>query len=373
VDRPGAGEEMLDRIRARVRAWRATRPWLDHAVRAYDRNSEVLGGQLAGAITYFGFLSFFPLLALGFAVLGFVTDVYPGANQAVTEAIEDAFPSLIGDGEGQINLEDIASAKTGAGIFGLLGLLYSGTGWLDALRVGMRTVFGTLESRYGLVKRKVFDVFVLVLLGASLLVSLSITSMATAATLFVLDLVALDDTVLAVGTLKVVSVALAIAVDTVLFGIVLARLPGADLRWSQVRSGALLFACGFELLKLVATFLIGRTTSNPLYATFGIVVGLLVWMNFVARLTIFAAAWTATQPYSLEPGDPGEAGAGRSTGLAAATDPVVPVAPSDYEPVPVGPIATRVPARRPGWRRAAFGAAAGAGAAAWLMRWRRKA
>ena len=365
---------MIDRIKARIRSWRATRPWLDHAIRAYDRNTEVLGGQLAGAITYFGFLSFFPLLALGFAVLGFVTDFYPGANQAVTEAIEDAFPSLIGDGDGQINVEDIASAKTGAGILGLLGLLYSGTGWLDALRVGMRTVFGTLESRYGLVKRKLLDVFVLLVLGASLLVSVSITSMATAGTRFVLDLVGLDDTGLAVGTLKVVSVAFAVAVDTVLFGILLARLPGADLRWAQVRSGALLFACGFELLKLLATFLIGRTTSNPLYATFGIVVGLLVWMNFVARLTILAAAWTATQPYSLEPADLGEAGAGRSTGLAVATEPLAPVAPGDFEPVPVGPPGARVVAaqpRRTGWRRAVVGATAGAGLAAWLMRSRR--
>jgi hypothetical protein len=96
----------------------------------------------------------------------------------------------------------------------------------------------------------------------------------------------------------------------------------------------------------------------------------------VARLTVLAAAWTATQPYSLEPADLGEAGAGRSTGLALATEPVVPVAPGDFEPVPVGPPGTRVSAdqrRRVGWRRAAIGATAGAGVAAWLMRSRRSA
>ena len=101
-------------------------------------------------------------------------------------------------------------------------------------------------------------------------------------------------------------------------------------------------------------------------------VGLLVWMNFVARLTIFAAAWTATQPYSLEPADLGEAGAGRSTGLAAPPSRSPRSHQADFEPVPVGPApGTRVPAeqrRRGGRRRAAIGAAAGAGAAAWLMR-----
>ena len=105
-------------------------------------------------------------------------------------------------------------------------------------------------------------------------------------------------------------------------------------------------------------------------------VGLLGVDEPVARLTIFAAAWTATQPYSLEPADLGEAGAGRSTGLAVATEPLTPVAPGDFEPVPVGPAGTPVSAgqrRRAGWRRTALGATAGAGVAAWLMRSRRSA
>jgi membrane protein len=363
---------MLDRLRARLRAWRATRPWLDHAIRAYDRNSQVLGTQLAAAITYFGFLSFFPLLALGFSLVGYISDIYPSAQDDVTRAVQDAFPSLVGDGDGQINVQEIIDAKAGAGIIALLGLAYAGMGWLDALRDGLRRVFATADERIGFVKKKLVDVVVLVLLGVSLLTSLVVTSMATAATTFVLDLVGLEETPVAVGLLKVLSVAFAVAADTLLFAIVLSRLSGASLTWRQVRSGALLGACGFELLKLLGTFLIARTTQNPLYATFGVVVGLLVWMNFVARLTIFAAAWTATQPYSLEPADLGEAGAGRSTGLAAATEPVAPVAPTDYEPVPVGPTRTRQPTNRSGWRRAAFGAAAGAGAATWLLRLRRK-
>ena len=364
---------MLDRIKARIRSWRSTRPWLDHAIRAYDRNAEVMGTQLAAAITYFGFLSFFPLLALGFSVVGYISDIYPSAQADVTRALQDAFPSLVGDGDGQINVQDIVDARANAGIIALLGLAYAGMGWLDALRDGLRRIFATSDVKLSFVKKKLTDVVVLVLLGLALLGSLIVTSMATAATTFVLDHVGLDQTALAVGLLKVISVAFALVADTVLFAIVFSRLSGAKLTWRQVRSGALLAAIGFELLKLVGTFLIGRTTQNPLYATFGVVVGLLVWMNFVAKLTIFAAAWTATQPYSLEPADLGEAGAGRSTGLAVATEPVAPVAPGDFEPVPVGAPSTRVMAgrRRTSRRLAAVGAAAGAGVAAWLMRSRR--
>ena len=364
---------MLDRIRARIRAWRACYPWLDHAVRAYDRNTEVMGTQLAAAITYFGFLSFFPLLALGFSLVGYISDIYPSAQDDVTRAVQNAFPSLVGDGDGQINVQDIIDARANAGIIALLGLAYAGMGWLDALRDGLRKVFATSDVQVSFIKKKLTDVAVLVLLGVSLLASLVVTSVATAATTFVLDHVGLEHSVVAIGLLKVISVAFAVAADTVLFAIVFSRLSGAKLAWRQVRSGALLAAVGFELLKLLGTFLIGRTTQNPLYATFGVVVGLLVWMNFVAKLTIFAAAWTATEPYSLQPVRLGEKGAGRRTGLAAATEPVSPVAPGDFEPVPVGPPGTRVVsgARKPGWRRAFAGAAAGAGVAAWLMRFRR--
>jgi membrane protein len=310
-------------------------PWVDHTVRAYDRNTEVLGGQLAAAVTYYGFLSFFPLLALAFSLVGYVADVYPDAQDAVTRAVEDAFPSLIGPRQGQLDIQQVIDAKAGAGLIGLLGLAYAGLGWLDALRDGLRRVAGTDDVRLGVVKKKLLDLVVLAMLGTSLLASIVVSGLATAVTTWVLDLLGVAETSAAVVTLRVLSVGLAVVVDVVIFAILLSRLSGAHLPWRQVRSGALLAAVGFEVLKLAGAFLIARTTSNPLYATFGVVVGLLVWINLVSRLLIFAAAWAVTQPYALTPAPMGERGAGRRTGVAAATEPVSAVAPADYEAVPV--------------------------------------
>jgi membrane protein len=363
-ERPAAAGAPMDRLRARIRSARSRWPAVDHAVRAADRNSEVAGSQVAGAVTYFGFLSFFPLLALAFSAVGYVSAVYPGAQDAVTRAVEDAFPSLIGSGPGQIDVQDVIGAKEGAGLVGVGGLLYSGLGWLDALRDGLRRVFGTSAVKIGFLRKKLVDVFVLVLLGGSVLASLAVSSAATAATDFVLGLVGLSGSVVATVLLKALSVAVALLVDTVLFAILLSRLSGARLPWTKVRSGALFGAVGFEVLKLLGTFLVGRTTANPLYATFGVVVGLLVWINLVSKLLVFAAAWTVTGPYSLEPGSLEERGAGRSTGLAAATEPVAVVAPPDYEQRPVGPVRpVRPVGAGAGVRRTVLAAVAGAGAA----------
>lgn len=364
----------LDRLKDRVRRARGRSPLLDHALRAIDRNSEILGSQEAAAVTYFGFLAFFPLLALSFALVGYVSAIYPDVQEAVTTAVEDAFPNLIGPNPDQISILDVIGAKKTAGLLGLVGLLYAGLGWIDALRNSLRRTFGTADVAIAFLKKKLVDIGVLALLGLSLLISVVITSAATAATTFVLGAAGLRERTIAIVLLKVLSVAMALAADTVLFAILLSRLSGAKLSWRQVRSGALVGACGFELLKLVGTFLIGRTTDNPIYAAFGVVVGLLVWMNLLAKVTVFAAAWTVTQPFSLEPGDLTEEGAGRSMPLVAATEPVSVVAPPDYEQVPV-PAGWSPPqaSSSKGWRRVrTFAAGAASGAAAALLVRRRR-
>lgn len=360
---------LKERGYARIRRARNRFPAVDHAVRAYDRHSEVLGSQVAAAITYFGFLSFFPLLALAFAVVGYVSVAYPEARDGITSAVEGAFPSLIGSGKGQISIDDTVAAKGSASVVGLLGLLYAGLGWVDALRDGLRRVFGTAAEALPFLRKKLTDVLVLVLLGAVLLASVAVSGLATSATQQVLETVGLEDSMVATVLLKVLAVALALAVDTAVFAVLLSRLPGVPLPWRQLRSGSLLGAVGFEVLKLVGTFLIARTTSNPLYATFGVVVGLLVWINLLSQLLVYAAAWTATHPYSLEPGGIGEPGSGRSTAFAAATEPVRAVAPGDYEPVPsAADSGAGSSGRMRTLRGMALGAAVGAGLAVVLSR-----
>jgi len=56
----------------------------------------------------------------------------------------------------------------------------------------------------------------------------------------------------------------------------------------------------FELLKRAGAFYIERTTENPLYGSFAVVVGLLVWINIVSRMLLVCAAWVVTAPYDSD-------------------------------------------------------------------------
>jgi len=285
---------MAAKLKARFLRLRERSPRLDHTVRTYGHYTESRGNEMAGAVTYFGFLSFFPLLAISFAVLGWVVNVYPEARGQVDKFLSENLPGLVGDGPGRIDIDTIADAKQGAGLIGLAGLLYAGLGWLNALREAMRQLYGLPPDDRSLVVRKIRDVLLLATLGLGVLVTLSSSSLATSLTRQALDLVGLEESTAAAVVLKVLAVALSIAADTLLLTIIFARLPGHRLPWREVFSGALLGAVLLAVLKLLGTYLIARTTGNPVYGAFAVVVGLLVWMNLLSRALLLSASWAVT-------------------------------------------------------------------------------
>ncbi len=106
---------MKDRITQRVDRLRKRRPFVDHLVRTFEHYGAVKGNLQAGAITYFGFLSVFPILAIAFAVVGYVARIYPDAQADLVEAINGVLPGMVSqeEAEGKIAIADIQAAAPG--------------------------------------------------------------------------------------------------------------------------------------------------------------------------------------------------------------------------------------------------------------------
>lgn len=294
---------MVDRLRAaltaRLEAARAARPAVDHLLRARNRFEEARGTRLAGAVTYFAFLSVFPLIALAFAVLGYLVGAFPEIYVEVREAIADALPGLTGDQPGQINIDQLAEARESAGLIGLVGLLWIGTAWVDALRESLRLIWGQpAVPAQNVVARKGFDVLVLILLGLGVLATVAVSAVATMATGQIVDALGLPDDGLARSGVRLAAIAVGVATSALLIGVVFWRLSGMHIPRARLIEGALLGGVAFEALKMLATYLLANTMRNPVYATFSVAVGLLVWINLVSRAVLFAAAWTASAPYN---------------------------------------------------------------------------
>lgn len=273
---------------------RAQWGWFDHAVRAWTRYREDLGDRLAAAVTYYGFLSLFPMLLLGLSILGYILAGDPDRQLKVFQSITSSLPG-VGD-EIVENLRTVMEHRGGAGLIGLIGLAFSGLGWIDSLREAIRAVWHQPKPKMNIVKRKAVDLVVLAGLGVTVFVSLAVGAVGAGVTEWVLGLVGLDGSGLATVTLAIVAYGFAIVADTMLFAFLFYRLPGVARPKSRVFRGALFGAVGFNVLKLVGTLYIGRTVANgvEVYGTFAVVVGLLVWINLVSRFVLYSAAWTVT-------------------------------------------------------------------------------
>ena len=92
----------------------------------------------------------------------------------------------------------------------------------------------------------------------------------------------------------VFGLAMAVAVDVVIFLWLLRVVPSVSHPLRRLLPGALFGAAGFEVLKLLGGYYLTLISGSVTASAFGGAVGLLVWINLVARFSFFTAAWTAT-------------------------------------------------------------------------------
>ncbi|MEW2356863.1 YhjD/YihY/BrkB family envelope integrity protein [Spirillospora sp. NPDC029432] len=275
-------------LRERRRRW----GWFDHLVRAFERYQDRRGDRLAAALTSYGFLSFFPLLALTYALLGYLVGVSDLARTYFVDAVYSLLPGMAQ----QLEVEEIVKSKTAAGVVGLAGLLVTGLGFVQVLRESLRDIWGK-EPQPGanFFVRRSWDLGVLALLGVLLILGMAVTTITNQASHTVLTWLGWDEVAGAGTALRLLSFAMAIASNTVIFLVLFSRLSGTRAPWRSIYRGALAGALGFEVLKQAATLLLGHTTSNPVYASFAVLVGLMIWINVVSRFLLLVAAWTATR------------------------------------------------------------------------------
>jgi membrane protein len=285
----------LSGLKDRVDRVRERRPFVDHVVRTVEHYGTVNGSALAAAVTYFAFLSFFPILALAFAVVGFVARAYPNADEDLVTAIDDVLPGIIGNGQGELPLSTFQANAPGILSVGILLALYSGLGWLSGMRTALVAVFEEPEREQpNFVLGKLRDLLALLTLGSVLIVSVAVSGIATKIATPILDVIGLGAG--AEPLLWVFALVLGLAASALLFFAFFKLLASPDVPSRSLWSGAVLGAVVFELLKQLSTVLLQSTREQPAVQAFGIALILLVWINYFSRVVVLAAAWAHTSP-----------------------------------------------------------------------------
>lgn len=273
-----------------------------HAIRAYRQYAATNGSTLAAAVTYFAFLSLFPLLALAFASVGFAAQFIPDAQDALDAALRSILPGMVGDGPNQISFNALRNAAGAVAGVGILTVTYAGLGWVSEMRDALAAMFGVDSSRKPTIGRgrvaayvsaQVRDVAAMVAVGLVLLVSVVVSG-------GLLDFVERIRRGVGVDAdlgivMSVLLLGMGVASGTVLFFVMFKVLADPPMANRALWSGALLGAMGFEVLKQASKWLLAATTNQPAFQAFGIALILLVWIYYFSRIVMFAAAWAKTK------------------------------------------------------------------------------
>jgi membrane protein len=286
---------LLDRTMARVQQERARRRWFDHLVRAGGRYTRTDGDLMAAGITYFAFLSIFPIVLLAASVLGLLLAGDALLRSQLISAIRTAVPGETGS----FLVRQVSDAIAASGVTGAVGavlFVYAGLRTMDKLRIGVRRTWTGQPVEADFLKDNLRDVVSFLALAVVGAVSLALTGGATTATSWVLERLGLDQVPGFFLVTSVAGIALALAADTVVFLWLLKVVAHTRVDVRRLLPGALFGAVGLEILKVLGSLYLALISGSVTASTFGGAVGILVWINLVSRYALFTTAWTAFLP-----------------------------------------------------------------------------
>ena len=217
------------------------------------------GSYLSALITYYAFVSLFPLLLLSSTVLGWVLVGHPAVREQVLHSALSQFP-VIGSQLGEP--QQIGGGITGV-IVGVLGALYGGLGVGQALQNAMNTVWAVPKNdRPDPFVARGRSLLLLVTVGAALLGTTVLAAISGGAGAFG-------------AVVKMAVMAASIAVNAAAFLVAFRVSTDRELSVRQVAPGAVLAALGWQLLQSFGAVYVGHVvkSASATNAVFALVLG----------------------------------------------------------------------------------------------------
>jgi membrane protein len=250
------------------------------------------GPHLAALITYYGFLSLFPLLLSLTSVLGFLLEDNPDLQQRVVDSALSNFPLL------RSQLQENVGTFEGSGValaIGIAGTLYGGLGVMQAAQAALNRIYAVPRfAQPNPLTSRLRSLLLVLALGLAALLSTGLSTI----------VLTVGQLVPGLGPLVPIGAALAtFAVNVGIFLVLYQVLTARFLSWRNVLIGALIAAVLWQVLQTLGTYYFGSYLSRTtdVYGIFGVVLGLLVWIYLQALVVILAAEINVVRHRRLYP------------------------------------------------------------------------
>ncbi|MCV7420568.1 YihY/virulence factor BrkB family protein [Mycobacterium yunnanensis] len=245
------------------------------------------GGYLAALITYYAFVSLFPLLLLLSTVLSWVLVGHPAVQQQVMTSALSQFP-VIGSQLGEP--KHLGGGVTGV-VVGVAGALYGGLGVGQALQNAMNTVWAVpRDQRPDPFTARARSLLLLVTVGGAL-----------AATTVLAGITAGSGAFGAVT--KACVMAVSVAVNAGAFIMAFRISTDRDLAVGQVAPGAVTAAVGWQLVQSFGATYVGHVvkSASATNGVFALVLGMLAFLYATATMVVLCAEINVVRVDRLHP------------------------------------------------------------------------
>jgi membrane protein len=245
------------------------------------------GTYLAAMITYYAFVSTFPLLLLLTTILAVVLEGDPGLQEQILHSALNQLP-VIGD---QLGQPRHLSGGTGGVVVGVAGAVYGALGAGQAIQNAMDTVWAVPRHvRPNPLRARLRSLLLLSVLGAALLATTLFTALGHAST--------------GIGGLgKAVVVVVSLAVNTGVCLIAFRVGTAREISFGQHVPGALTAAVIWQLLQWFGAFYVGHVVKHASVTNsiFAAVLGLMAFLYLVALTLVVCSEINVVRANRLYP------------------------------------------------------------------------
>ena len=251
------------------------------------------GPYLTAMITYYGFLSIFPLLLLLTSVLGFVLHNDPSLQDRVLDSAVSRVPVL-----GQQLIDNVHSLRGSAAavVIGLLVGLYGSLGVVQALQNAFNKVWAVPRAhRPNPFTSRLRSLTMLLVLGTGLVVSTGLSALSSVA-----GHVGSSET----GSgLRILFALAAVVLNVSLVMFAFRLLTARPVETVGLLPGALTAALLWQILQSGGSYFFSNTLrhSSATYGVFAVVLGLLAWIYLSALAVLVGAELNSVRVRRLWP------------------------------------------------------------------------
>ncbi|WP_230419631.1 YihY/virulence factor BrkB family protein [Catenulispora pinistramenti] len=270
----------LSRLRAladRVDRFQQRHPVLAFPVAVYRELQDMKAGYLGAMLTFFAFVSLFPLLLILTTVLGAVLRSNPKLQQDVLNSALVDFP-VIGD-QLKNNIHDFGRSGPALAI-SIVVTSIGALGLANAAQYAMNLLWGVPEDRRPKFPQSwLRSVGVIGTMGLGVLSTTALTALGEWA----------SGVFFTIG-LRLALVAASFVLTALLFWLGMRTATATEVDARDLRLGAILTTVFWQGLQYLGGFIAAHQLAHAstLYGVFGLVLGLVAWIYLQARLTLIA-------------------------------------------------------------------------------------